>query len=133
MVRTFLVLKDVKIASLHWFKINGSFAGPNKQGGLPRHKFLSWQTSLLCIVVKLAGGGSSINGLPLSSCPLHGHSFWECLPYYPAYCLQPYCLLRGNLVGGSLKPVHIRERASNECFLKNNLGIYFEGENAGQY
>ena len=38
------------------------FPGPGKLTVSPKHKFLSWQISLLCIVVvEVAGGGFAIN------------------------------------------------------------------------
>ena len=45
----------------HWLKIDVGFAGPDKKGGLPRHKFMSKQTSLLCIMVELTGLGSAFS------------------------------------------------------------------------
>ena len=47
----------------HWFTIYDDLAWPGQQPALLRHKFLSWQTSLLCVVVDLSGGVSRINGL----------------------------------------------------------------------
>ena len=44
------------------FKSYGSFAGPGKQARLLKHKFLSWEITLLCIVVELAGEGLAIDG-----------------------------------------------------------------------
>ena len=33
------------------------FVGPGKKGFLPKHKLISWQYNLLCIMVELAGVG----------------------------------------------------------------------------
>ena len=51
----------------HCFKVTAFFVGSGEYAVLPRHKFLSWQTSLLCRVVELAEEGFAINGATLSS------------------------------------------------------------------
>ena len=53
------------IFKLHyWIKGFSSFAQPGIKAGLATHKFMDWQTNLLCIVVDLEGGWSVIKGLP---------------------------------------------------------------------
>ena len=46
----------------HWLKRDSVFAGPGMQAVPPRHTFQSWRTSLLCIMVELAGKRSVIHG-----------------------------------------------------------------------
>ena len=54
-------MKDLLIAAL--VQNYGSYVGLGKYF-FPREKFLSWQTSLMCIVVELYMVGSATNRLP---------------------------------------------------------------------
>ena len=51
----------------HWLRRYGCYAGPGKYLGLPRHKFLSWQTILLYIVVESVqwGEGKRLRDYPV--------------------------------------------------------------------
>ena len=54
-------MQDFFLKSFEYFFINFYyyiFLG--KYAGSPRHKFLPWQTSLLCILVEVAGVGSLV-------------------------------------------------------------------------
>ena len=63
----FSKVQDVLNPALFLSYLLGSKVSAFFQDRKNRHTFLSWQTSLLCMVVELAGGGSAINGSTLSS------------------------------------------------------------------
>ena len=69
---TFGHFKPWKILKLNnWLSSQCGFARPGKRAVPPRHNLLSWRTSLLCILVQLAGGGSVIiKGVPKKTRPL---------------------------------------------------------------
>ena len=60
----YLKLHSSHFSSKGFFKLHYPFqsysdsARLDKWAGSPRQNILSWQTSILCIVVQLAGGGS---------------------------------------------------------------------------